>query len=69
MLKIDQFRRDAEVAMNLSRRSNSEKEKQALIDLARRWTQAALHSESAAMVNGGPPEQTAPPSLIFYGPL
>jgi hypothetical protein len=69
MSKVDQFRRDAEEAMNWSRRSNTEKEKQALIELAHRWTQAALQSESAAAVNGNPPEQKAPPPLIFYGPF
>ncbi len=69
MSKIDQFRRDAEVAMNLSRRSDTEKEKQALIELARRWTQAALQSESAGVVDGSPPEQMAPPPLIFCGPF
>ena len=52
MSRVAQFRRDAEEAMNWSRRSNTEKEKQALIELARRWTQAALQSESAGVVNG-----------------
>ena len=40
-----------------------------MIELARRWTQAALQSESAGVVNGSPPEQKAPPPLIFYGPF
>jgi hypothetical protein len=69
MSGVAQFRRDAEEAMNWSRRSNTEKEKQALIELARRWTQAALQSESAGVVNGSPPEQMAPPPLIFCGPF
>jgi hypothetical protein len=69
MSRVAQFRRDAEEAMNWSRRSNTEKEKQALIELARRWTQAALQGESAGVVNGSPPEQMAPPPLIFCGPF
>jgi hypothetical protein len=67
--KVDQFGRDAEAATNWSRQSNTEKKKQALIELARRWTQAALQSESAGVVNGSPPERKAPPPLIFYGSL
>ena len=69
MSRVAQFRRDAEEAMNWSRRSTTEKEKQALIELARRWTQAALQSESAGVVNRSPPEQMAPPPLIFCGPF
>ena len=69
MSRVAQFRRDAEEAINWSRRSNTEKEQQALIELARRWTQAALQSESAGVVNGSPPEQMAPPPLIFCGPF
>ena len=69
MSKADQFREYAEEAMRGARQSKTEKERQALIELARRWTQAALQSESAGVVNGSPPEQMAPPPLIFCGPF
>jgi hypothetical protein len=68
--EIDRFQQNTEAAMNWPRRSMTQKEQQALIELARRWTQAALQSESSAVVGGGPPEQQqAPPLLIFYGPF
>jgi hypothetical protein len=45
MAKADQFRQYAEEAMRWAFQSKTEKEKQAYIDLARTWTQAAVHSE------------------------
>jgi hypothetical protein len=45
MSKADQFRQYAEEAMRWARQSKTENEKQALLDLARTWTQAALRSE------------------------
>jgi hypothetical protein len=62
MSKADQFRQNADKAMSWPRPTVTEKEKQALIELARRWTEAAA-------VSGSPPEQKAPPLLIFYGPF
>ncbi len=57
MSKADEFRQYAEEAMRWARRSKNEKEQLALIELARTWTQAALHREStAAAVNYSPPE-------------
>jgi hypothetical protein len=70
MPKVDRFQQNAEPAMNWPRRSMTQKEQQALIELARKWTQAALQSESSAVPGGSPPEQQqAPPLLIFYGPF
>jgi hypothetical protein len=43
--KTDQFQQYAEEAMRWACRAKTEKEKQAYIDLARTWTQAALQSE------------------------
>ena len=65
MSKADQFWRFAEEAMRRADQSGNEKEKLALIDLARTCTQAALasqsHDESAgAEVVDVPPEHRAP---------
>jgi hypothetical protein len=68
MSKADQFRQNADKAVSWPRPTVTEKEKQALTELARRWTQAALQGESSAAVSS-PPEQKAPPNLIFYGPF
>jgi hypothetical protein len=51
MSKADQFRQYAEEAMRWACQSKNEKEKQALIELARTWTQAACQSESAVVIN------------------
>ena len=51
MSETDQFRQYAEEAMRWVRQSKTEKEKQTLIELARTWTQAALHSEHIFGVN------------------
>ena len=45
MSKADQFREYAEEAMRWARQSKTEKERQALIELACTWTQAAAQSE------------------------
>jgi hypothetical protein len=45
MSKADQFREYAEGAMQWARRSKTENEKQALVELARTWTQAAQRSD------------------------
>jgi hypothetical protein len=46
MSKADEFRQYAEEATRWARQSKIEKEKEALLDLARTWTQAASHRES-----------------------
>jgi hypothetical protein len=46
MSKADQFRQYAEEAMRWARQSKTEYEKQALIELARTWTQAAQRSDA-----------------------
>ena len=60
MSKAEEFRQYAEEAVRWARKSRTEQEKQALMDLARTWTQAAAHSERIFVVNGGPPEARAP---------
>jgi hypothetical protein len=45
MSKADQFREYAEEAIHWARQSKTENEKQALLDLARTWTQAAQRSD------------------------
>jgi hypothetical protein len=45
MSKADEFRQYAEEAMRWARQSKIEKDKEALLDLARTWTQAASHRE------------------------
>ena len=57
MSKADQFREYAEEAMCGSLQSKTEKERQALIELACTWTQAAVQSEHIFGVNDSPPEQ------------
>ena len=59
MSKAEEFRRYAEEAVRWARKSKTEQEKQALMDLARTWTQAAVHSERI-VVNSSPPEARAP---------
>jgi hypothetical protein len=51
MSKADQFRKYAEEAMCGARQSKTEKERQALIELACTWTQAAVQSEHIFGVN------------------
>lgn len=56
----DEFRQFAEEALRWAHQSKNEKEKQALIDLARTWMQATLESESTFVVNSSPLEAKAP---------
>ena len=59
MSKADQFREYAEEAMRWARQSKTEKERQALIELACTWTQAAVQSEHIFGGNDSPPEARA----------
>jgi len=59
MSKADQFRQYAEEDLRWARRSTTEKEKKALLELARHWMQAAVWMESAVAVTYGPPEHGA----------
>jgi hypothetical protein len=59
MSKADQFRGYAEEAMRWARQSKTEKERQALIELACTWTQAVVQSEHIFAVNDSPPEHRA----------
>jgi hypothetical protein len=66
MSKVDQFRQYADEAIRWALQSKTEKERQACIELARTWTQAALHSEHIFGGNDNPPEARAlkgPPQL------
>jgi hypothetical protein len=61
MSKADEFRQYANEAMRWANRSKNEKEKLALIELARTWMQAASYRESsAAAANQRPPEDAVP---------
>jgi hypothetical protein len=60
MSKADQFRQYAEEAMRWARRAKTEKEKQAYIDLACAWTQAAVQSDHIFGAADCPPEIRAP---------
>jgi hypothetical protein len=59
MTKAGQFRQYAEEATRWAFQSKTEKEKQAYIDLAFTWTQAAVQSEHILGVNDSPPEARA----------
>ena len=59
MSEADQFRQYAQEAMRWARQAKTEKEKRALLELARTWSQAALESDSTVMVNVSPPEHRA----------
>jgi hypothetical protein len=59
MSTADQFRQYAEEAMRWAYQSKTEKNKQALIELARTWTQAAVQSDSTVVVNDNAPEHRA----------
>jgi hypothetical protein len=59
MSKADQFRQYAEEDLRWARRSATEKEKKALLELAHHWMQAAMWSESAVVVRYSPPEHRA----------
>jgi hypothetical protein len=69
MSKADEFWKYAEEAMRRVTESKSDKEKEALIDLALTWMQAAIRSENTVM---GPPEQEAgygPPQSAASSPI
>jgi hypothetical protein len=55
MSKSDDFRQYAEEALRSVRAAKSESQKQALIDLALTWTQAALKAD-ASVSNSNPPK-------------
>jgi hypothetical protein len=59
MSKAEDFRQYAEEAMGWARKSVTAKEKLALVNLARTWTQAAERSESPVLVRKLPPEDRA----------
>ena len=59
MSKADQFRQYAEEAMRWAYQSRTEKNKQALIELARTWTQSAVQSDRTVVVNDNAPEHRA----------
>jgi hypothetical protein len=59
MTNADQFRQYAEEAMRWAFQSSTEKDKQAYIDLALTWTQAAVQNEHIFGVNDSPPEARA----------
>jgi hypothetical protein len=59
MSKAEGFRHYAEEAVRWARKSKTEREKQALMDLACTWTQAAVQSEHIFGVNDSPPEHRA----------
>jgi phage-related minor tail protein len=59
MQKAEQFRQYAEEAMRWAYQSKSQNEKEALIELARTWTQAAVQSEHIYGVNRSPAEVRA----------
>jgi hypothetical protein len=52
MSKADEYRRYADEALRWAAGAKTEKEKQALLDLARTWNDAALQSEKLAAGNG-----------------
>ena len=59
MSEADQFRQYAQEAMRWARQAKTEKEKRALLELARTWSQAVLESDGTVMVNISPPEHRA----------
>ena len=59
MSKSNHFRQYAEEAMRSAYQSKIEEEKDALIELARTWTAAAVQSERIFVVSGSPPEPRA----------
>jgi hypothetical protein len=57
MSKADDFRQYADEALRSANETKSEKQKQALIDLARTWTQAALKADASTSCDK-PPKYT-----------
>ena len=60
MSQADEFRQYAEEAMRDAYQSKSEKEKEALIDLAHTWAQAALRIGPETSTVSAPPKPTRP---------
>jgi hypothetical protein len=58
MSKAEEFWQYAEESMLSASQSKTDDEKQALLDLARTWSRAALQSESAVVVNCSPRQST-----------
>ncbi len=56
MSKADEFRQYAEEALRWAAQAKDEKQKQALLDLARTWTQAAVQMETPMVPDDKPPE-------------
>jgi hypothetical protein len=60
MSEADQFRQFAQEALLWAHESKTEKEKRALLELARTWSQAALESSgSTVVVDDSPSEHRA----------
>jgi hypothetical protein len=59
MSKAKEFRQYTDEAMGWARKSVTAKEKLALVNLARTWTQAAERSESSVLVRALPPDHRA----------
>ena len=55
MTTADQFRLYAEEAMRWARRSNNDRDHQALVELACTWTRAAAQSEGTMVIKDNPP--------------
>ena len=60
MENAKQFRQYAEEAVRWAYQSKTQKEKEALIELARTWTQAAVQTEHIIGVNSSPREARSP---------
>jgi hypothetical protein len=60
MSKAEEFRQYAEEAVRWARKSKTEHEKQAFMDLARTWTEAAVQSDRIVVVSRRMPESRAP---------
>jgi hypothetical protein len=56
MSKASEFRKYADDAMHWARQTKSENEREALIDLAHTWAQAAIQAETVLFVAKNPPE-------------
>jgi hypothetical protein len=68
MSQADEFRQYAEEAMRDAYQSKSEKEKEALIDLAHTWAQAALRCGPATSTVSAAPKPARPRrTLDRYG--
>ena len=68
MSQADEFRQYAEDAMRDAYQSKSEKEKEALIDLAHTWAQAAFRCGPATSTVSAAPKPTRPRrTLDRYG--